>query len=622
MDSAPVRVSRRGRVLTLALGLLAAACLAAGVSRWAQAKAPSRPAKAAKTESTPRTAGSTQAVLYEQVRVINEQLGAQWKANGLVPSRLTTNYEFIRRVTLDIIGRIARPEEIQRFLHDPPQTRRALLIQRLLNSEEYARNWANIWTVWLMTRSGRGMYHEQMQVWLEEQFSKPNFRYDTMVEELLTATGKSDDNGAVNFVLSQEGMDIPGPNQGEEGPYDYVPLTSRTTRLFMGLQIQCCQCHDHPFNSGAQWGKQEVFWGMNAFFRQAKGDRMPNAEQRRMMASPSLKLTDDPKVNMEGRVFYEERRGTVRATKARFINGKRFNPRGVLTRRQQLADFVTQSPWFPKAFTNRMWGHFFGRGFTNPGPVDDFGDHNPVTHPLLPTELIAKLKQLNGPPPDELVEEVKNYQEDKSKPRLLDYLAKEFKKYNYDPRQLITWICNSEAYQLSSVANKTNADDKAEPFFSRMNLKAMSPEQLFESLMIATQAEAAETKENKKNLRDKWMQNLIVNFGDDEGNEVTFNGTVVQALMLMNGAEINQAVSDKEKGAVASAMRKGGGVTAIMDRLFKDALNRPPTAKELNAVANEIALMRVGRVKNRDPVALWQDIFWSLLNSNEFMLNH
>src|SRR5262249_54888872 len=151
-------------------------------------------------------------------------------------------------------------------------------------------------------------------------------------------------------------------------------------------------------------------------------------------------------------------------------------------------------------------------------------------HPMLPTDLVSKLMKVNGTLPPELAKAVKELDANPDTERLLDYLAKEYKKTDFNPRELIRWICNSEAYNLSSVANKTNEKSDAAPFFSRMQLKAMSPEQLFESLMTATQAEAAETKDAKKKLREDWMNKLIVNFGDDEGNEVTFNGTVVQAL--------------------------------------------------------------------------------------------
>src|SRR5262249_29778593 len=136
------------------------------------------------------------------------------------------------------------------------------------------------------------------------------------------------------------------------------------------------------------------------------------------------------------------------------------------------------------------------------------------------------------------------------------------------------------AYNLSSVANKTNEKAETEPFFSRMLLKAMSPEQLFESLIVATQAEMFESKDNRKKIREQWMKNLTANFGDDEGNEVTFNGTVVQALMMMNGDDINKAISSKEKGTVALAVATKHSTGAVLDYLYKAALNRPPTARE------------------------------------------
>src|SRR5262249_18374965 len=138
------------------------------------------------------------------------------------------------------------------------------------------------------------------------------------------------------------------------------------------------------------------------------------------------------------------------------------------TRRKELAKLMVKSPYFAKAYVNRMWGHFLARGFTK--VVDDFGsEQNEISHP-----------------------------------ELLERLAKEFVKYNYHPRDLIRWICNSEAYGLSSKANKTNDKEDAEPYFSRMLLKAMSPEQLFESLMLATGAAAAQNSDDKKRLRESW----------------------------------------------------------------------------------------------------------------------
>jgi hypothetical protein len=621
MGNASVRSSRLCRAVTVAISLLAAGF---GFT-WldSSATAQNRPKKESKAEEPKKShpSPSNAFATYPQVQVINQQIAAQWKANNLTPSPRASDAEFIRRVTLDIIGRIATPEEVRAFLDDIAPNKRALLIERLLDNKPsfkdsitYKKNWANIWTVWLMTRSSNRLYQEQMQTWLEENFEKQTQGWNTIVFDLLTASGENNQNGAVNFILQNLGMPNADKNKGEEGYFDFVPITSRTTRLFLGLQTQCTQCHDHPFNPQL---KQVSFWGINAFFRQVNRTGTPNMAQR-MDQGVKLGLVDDVSVNKDAFVFYEKRNGVVMPAKPTTLDGKKWTDKSG-PRREDLAQFIIKSDYLPKAYVNRMWGHFFGRGFTTQGAVDDFGEHNPISHPLLPDDLVAKLKQLSGPMPEELAKEVKKYDEDKDQPRLLDYLAKEFKQGGYNPKDLIRWICNSDAYNLTSVANDTNKKADAEPFFSRMLLKAMTPEQLFESLMVATQAEVYETREGVKKLRDEWMKNLIVNFGDDEGNEVTFNGTVVQALLLMNGKDINAAICS-QKGTVAIGALKYRSPNRILDYLYLAALNRYPTAKERALIFDRGTARGAGDAKNL--LASWQDLFWALLNSNEFILNH
>ncbi|HEV3115922.1 MAG TPA: DUF1553 domain-containing protein, partial [Gemmataceae bacterium] len=375
----------------------------------------------------------------------------------------------------------------------------------------------------------------------------------------------------VNFLLAHVGDAVPGPRQHEEGQFEMAPITARTTRLFLGIQTQCTQCHDHPFNPG----KQLNFWGINAFFRQV--DRK-GGQPMRGREPPVLELADDLNLDPSGMVFYETRRGVVWSTKPYFFLDKVRLP-GEGNRRVKLAELITSNDYFPKAYVNRMWLHFMGRGFTN--PVDDFGEHNEPSHP-----------------------------------ELVDALATAFAHYGYDTKQLIRWICNSNAYSLSSVANKTNAASELEPFFSRMLLKSMTPEELFESLLVATQAELFESKEAREELRKKWLTDLTSNFGDDEGNEVTFNGTVVQALMMMNGGYLNKAISSK--GHLVNLVKKGSP-HAILDYLYLAALNRPPTSAES---ARIMKIYRTAPVKNFDGLSFWQDVFWALLNSNEFILNH
>ena len=198
-----------------------------------------------------------------------------------------------------------------------------------------------------------------------------------------------------------------------------------------------------------------------------------------MMAKPGpLELLDDTDVNADGMVYFEKRNGVVQKTRAAFLPGAD-DVRGSLVdkdgkvlqgveRRKALAEYVTNHPMFPKEYVNRMWGVFFGKGFVN--PVDDFNDQNKP-----------------------------------SNPDLLDGLAESVKNYGYDQKELIRWICNSNAYNLSCVANSTNDSPEKEVLFSRMLLKSMSPEQLFESLLVATKAEAGESKQAKKDAKDKWM---------------------------------------------------------------------------------------------------------------------
>src|SRR5437016_10710167 len=163
-----------------------------------------------------------------------------------------------------------------------------------------------------------------MRVWLEEQFEK-NVPYKSLVTQLLTATGKTNENGAVNYVLTHLGEAVPKNKQAEEGQLEVVPVTSRTTRLFLGLQTQCVQCHDHKFNP--EW-KQQHFWGVNVFFRQVHRDGQPNMMRanRDMSAAAVLTLRDDPNANKDGLIYFERRSGEYRPALATFVDGRRAPP--------------------------------------------------------------------------------------------------------------------------------------------------------------------------------------------------------------------------------------------------------------------------------------------------------
>jgi hypothetical protein len=315
----------------------------------------------------------------------------------------------------------------------------------------------------------------------------------------------------VNFILAHVGEPIPAGRTREEGQFEMVSLTARIARVFLGTQIQCARCHPHPFFNGL---KQEMFWGINGFLRQVKMEGRVMM-RRAMGPPPTLTLVDDPSANPDANVFFELRSGKVKMWNAEFLpppgkdRGTKLDPsRKGLERREDLARYLVEHDMFPKAIVNRTWGLFLGRGFVN--PVDDFNDNNQP-----------------------------------SNPELLNEIAARFKHYNYDMHKLIRWITHSNAYHRSHVANQSNDKPEHETQFSRMVMKALSPEQLFESLVTATKAEASKDAASKKKQRDEWLASLVTNFGDDEGNEVTFNGTIVQALMMMNGKNINDAIYSK-----------------------------------------------------------------------------
>src|SRR5579872_6973752 len=305
------------------------------------------------------------------VQLINEKLEEGWKKNKITPSRQATDAEFIRRASLDIVGRIAKPSELEQFYKDPEATRRSLLIDRLLDNEDYPRHWANLWSNWLLGRAGafgRGQYHEQMDVWLEDQFAQ-NASYDKIVTALITAKGSNKENGSVNFILAYLGEQLKNTQDNpkrveKEGHYEMVPLTSRVTRLFLGTQVQCAQCHDHPFLGNL---KQNQFWGVNAFLRQVNRPEPMAMQNGRMMTFPALTLVDDDNVNTDAQVLYEKRNGVELFTKAEFLpsgEGKRGErmPAGTkgAARREKLAEYLVAHENFPKAIVNRMWGVFSG----------------------------------------------------------------------------------------------------------------------------------------------------------------------------------------------------------------------------------------------------------------------
>ncbi|MAG94719.1 MAG: hypothetical protein CMJ48_13395 [Planctomycetaceae bacterium] len=529
-----------------------------------------------------QAADSDQAI----VATIDKHIQSGWGDFEVQPSARADDYEFARRVSLDVIGRIPTYGELREFVDDKSDDRRTKFVNGLLDDDGYVKNWTTIWGNLLVGRGGNG--RGALDRWLRRRIYE-NKAYNKFVHELVSAEGSSDENGAVAFLASHL-------NDGA------VPATSVTARLFLGLQVQCTQCHNHPFND---W-QQSQFWGMNSFF----------TGTRRNNTGGQLSLVDQPS---EALVFYEKRNGIRQAVFRRFVDGTIAPLNDTEKPRKQLADLITTStqPYLAQAQVNRLWGRFFGHAFTR--PADDMGPHNPPTHP-----------------------------------ELLEYLAAQFQQSGYDVKRLIRWIAASEAYNLTSRTIPENEDNNPSagdsPAFASMYVKQFTAEQLYDSLIVATDAhKSGRSAEAAENQRRAWLTQFIRTFGtDDYVASTTFEGSIPRALTLMNGQVVQSGVNGGRGGLLQRVLASRTGeltesaekpkrrarplstqarqraararaktIPKRIETLYLLALSRPPTDEELTAFSKIYEENSV-----RDPVAGLQDVFWALLNSNEFISNH
>jgi hypothetical protein len=500
----------------------------------------------------------------EKPAYIDAMLRDAWKDAHIKPSAVASDAEYMRRVYLDILGRIPSADEAADFLASKQTGKRAKLVEYLLVNPDYPKNFGYLWTQTLVGRKpqGRRVDSASLSNWLRRQFAE-NRPWNEVAFDLITAKGSNKENGATNFILAhvQDGA---------------INLTSFTTRIFLGQQIQCTQCHDHPSND---W-KQADFWGINAFFKGVRSREETRTDATGAEVYDHTEVFDEPS---NAYSTYEKRNAMIGIAFPTFLDGRKISQGTDVDRRLELGKYIIdpKNDQFAKAFVNRMWGHFMGRGFTQ--PVDDFGAHNPPSHP-----------------------------------ELLDRLANDLRAGGYNVKNLIRWITASDAYNLTSVTTKDN--EKDETLFSHMALKPMSPEQLFDSLLVATAAHKAGGDANTDKLRTAWANQFIFAFANDEAEESsTFQGTIPQALMMMNGELMEKACGGKAGSFLAKVRDKALTTRQpeayMVKRLYLSALGRYPTSGELARASDFLR-------SSPDTLNIMEDLFWALLNSNEFVLNH
>jgi hypothetical protein len=484
----------------------------------------------------------------EMIARIDQLLTERLKQEGVQPSELANDGEFVRRAYLDLTGVIPRVADVRAFLADDDEQKRAKLTERLLNSPRYATHMANTWRQ-IMVPGGLDLEQLQsvagVQNWLRRQFAQ-NMRYDRIVGDFLVATG----GGQAGPALYYTSLELK-PEK----------LAASTARIFLGLQIECAECHPHPFD---HW-KQEDFWGYAAFFArlQQENQRGPMDVTLVDLDSGEVTLPDSetvvPPRYPDGTLARDEDRGT---------------------RRVQLSIWMASrdNPYLPKAAVNRVWSHLFGRGLVE--PVDDLGKHNPASHP-----------------------------------ELFDELTQYFVKTGFDLQELLRTIANTQAYQRSS---RTVGEPPAPELFAAMSIKTLTPEQLFDSLSRVVGGRSAEIPNFfavQSNLFDQRRLAFVGKMQMRGSNATEFDAGVLQALTLLNGADTAAATQNEQSSVLMALSSPLFDDRERLETLFLGTYSRFPTQQETGHLLDHVKTAS-------DSHEALGDVLWALLNSAEFTLNH
>ncbi len=494
---------------------------------------------------------------------IDHHLDALWKSDEVKPAPPADDAEFLRRVYLDLAGRIPTVAEARSFLQDTAVDKRERLVLKLLESAAFANHFTNVYRAVLLPESNSfesRFLAQSLESWLHKQF-RDNVPYDKIARDVLTL--------GFGNPGRQQAITLPGQQQGEPTPIafyqanEFKPenLAASTARVFLGVRLECAQCHNHPF---AGW-KQEQFWSYAAFFA---GLQRANPDA----FAAGRELADRRELTIPG---------TETVVQAGFLDGSEPEWKFRTSPRETLAGWVTskENAYFARAAVNRLWAHFFGIGIVD--PVDDLEGETQASHP-----------------------------------ELLDELATEFVKQGFDLKFMIRAITTSKAYQLTSRVTDKSQDDPRH--FARMALKGLTPEQVFDSVQTATGF-----REAIDNPQPFFAQGpraeFLTRFSNRSDKRTETQTSILQALSLMNGRVVADATSLERSELLAGLLDAPFFTDAQrIETLYLATLSRKPKAAEAERLMKYV--QQGGPTGDRKKALA--DVFWALLNSGEFILNH
>ncbi len=471
----------------------------------------------------------------------------------IAPSELCSDEEFLRRVSLDITGTLPTHEEYHRFVNDKTQTKREKLVDELLGRKEFVEMWVLKWAELLQIKSSNQVSYKAMLLyynWLQDKIAR-NIPVNEWVQELLGANGGTFKNPATNYYQNET---------------DILKVNENVAQVFMGMRIQCAQCHNHPFD---RWTMDD-YYGFMAFFSQI-----------------GRKGTDDPREI----VVFNSGGGEVshplggRQMKPKFLGGIQPDVAGK-DRRVILGQWLAspENPYFATNLANIVWNHFFGQGIIN--EVDDVRISNPASNQELVTEL-----------------------------------GKRFTDYKYDFKKLVRDICTSRTYQLSTTPNATNETDTRN--FAKAGVRRIKAETMLDCISQVT-----ETKNKFPGLPlgaravqiadGTTSTYFLTTFGRATREtvcacEVRLEPNLSQSLHLINGDVTGPRIS--QGSLVVRRLAEKKPVLDIIEEFYLRTLCRKPTAVEKDRLVQLVAA-------EGNPQRALEDAFWAILNSREFMFNH
>jgi hypothetical protein len=567
--------------------------------------------------------------------LIDQHLKLKWDEAGLKPAKRADDAEWMRRVSLDLVGVIPSHEEAEKFLADRNSNKREKFIDMLLKEEAYAEHWADVWSGILVgfdnerrDVSDRNEEHKD----LREIFHK-NMPYDEFARKVITVSGAVFDRGQARLTpenmkeLPQEvGLASYITHQQRVAGKDFaLAMAGKVTRVFMGVQIQCAQCHDHPFD---KW-TQEEFYGMAGFFTGLAAENRnyvppeDKGKDKKDLKKVEIRynLVHDRGDSLSG-VGRDGKKGAGNGqmmmaedgrdlaipnakggpVKTAFLEtGKGVEP-GV-RRRETFAKYVTSkdNAQFAKMAVNRYWAHFFGVGIVN--PCDDFNGRNKPSHP-----------------------------------ELLNDLARDFADHGYNVQWLIKVMTMSQAYNLTSAAKGKERDPQALKMLALARVRPLTPEQILRSVYEATNLgegpvgrrmgfgkggktapKGAPPGAAGEDPRERMIMQAVGQFryafGDDEGAEVgEFAGTIPSALLMMNSQLLSNGTSANRMNGFGELLAKHPNPADRIRVIFLSVLSRYPTSAESSRWSAHMG--KAGGDKG------YEDLIWTLLNTSEFLFNH